>query len=48
VIDALFGTGLSKPLGPEFKGAVTWINRAARDSYVVAVDIPSGLFADSR
>lgn len=47
IIDALLGTGLSKPIGPDLKGAVGWINGACGGSYVVSVDIPSGLFADS-
>ncbi len=46
VVDALFGTGLSKPIGSDFKPVIEWINRAAETSFVVAVDIPSGLFAD--
>ena len=47
VVDALFGTGLTKPVGGEFVEAVEWINRAAEHGFVAAVDIPSGLFADS-
>ncbi|HYK91938.1 MAG TPA: NAD(P)H-hydrate dehydratase, partial [Acidobacteriota bacterium] len=47
VVDALFGTGLSKPIGPEFKHVVDWINKAGDSALVVSVDIPSGLFANS-
>ena len=47
IVDALFGTGLSKPIGPDFRAVVEWINQAASHSFVVSVDIPSGLFADS-
>ncbi len=47
IIDALFGTGLTKPIGPDFRPIVDWINRAADHAFVAAVDIPSGLFADS-
>lgn len=47
IVDALFGTGLSKPIGPGFGQVVNWINKCSRRSYVVAVDIPSGLVADS-
>jgi hydroxyethylthiazole kinase-like uncharacterized protein yjeF len=45
IVDALFGTGLSRPLGPPFDG---WV-RAARESGrpVIALDIPSGLDADT-
>jgi NAD(P)H-hydrate epimerase len=45
IVDALFGTGLSKPLGHDFRPVVEWINKSG--SFVVAVDIPSGLMADS-
>jgi len=47
IVDALFGTGLSKPVRAEFRSAVDWINRAALKALIVAVDVPSGLFADS-
>jgi ADP-dependent NAD(P)H-hydrate dehydratase / NAD(P)H-hydrate epimerase len=47
IVDALFGTGLSKPIGPEYRGIVTWVNQARPRAFVMAVDIPSGLFADS-
>jgi ADP-dependent NAD(P)H-hydrate dehydratase / NAD(P)H-hydrate epimerase len=45
IVDALFGTGLSKPLGPDFRPVVEWINKSG--SFIAAVDIPSGLMADS-
>ncbi len=47
IVDALFGTGLSKPIGSEFRAPVDWINRHSSRTFVAAVDIPSGLFADS-
>jgi NAD(P)H-hydrate epimerase len=47
IVDALFGTGLSKPIGPDFRPIVEWINNASSDAFVAAVDIPSGLLADS-
>ncbi len=47
IIDALFGTGLSKPIGSDFRPVIDWINHAASNAFVVSVDIPSGLFADS-
>ncbi len=47
VVDALFGTGLSKPLGREYRPIIDWINRVSSKTLVVSVDIPSGLFADS-
>ncbi len=45
VVDALFGTGLTGPLRPPFDRVVEAIN--ASPARVLAVDIPSGLDADS-
>ena len=45
VIDALFGTGLSRPLEPPFLDWVRAIN--ASGAPVIALDIPSGLDADT-
>ena len=47
IVDALFGTGLSKPIGPEFHTTIEWINEARSRAFVVSVDLPSGVFADS-
>jgi hydroxyethylthiazole kinase-like uncharacterized protein yjeF len=47
IVDALFGTGLAKPIGPDYRHVVEWINRHGRTAFVTAVDIPSGLRADS-
>ncbi len=47
IVDALFGTGLSKPVGPDFRAVVDWINKNHSHSFIIAVDIPSGLMADS-
>ena len=44
-MDALFGTGLARPLREPWAGAVRAINAAGRP--VLAVDLPSGLDADS-
>jgi len=41
VVDALFGTGLTKPLEGLYLGAIGWINGQACPG--VAVDIPSGI-----
>ncbi|MBH8570195.1 NAD(P)H-hydrate dehydratase [Microvirga sp. STS02] len=45
VIDALFGTGLSRPLDGLAAAVVQHLNDAG--AHIVAVDIPSGLFADA-
>lgn len=45
VVDALIGTGLSKPLSGEFLAAVDLINSARLAT--LAVDVPSGLNADT-
>jgi NAD(P)H-hydrate epimerase len=45
VIDALFGTGLSRPLEGLPAAVVAHLNQAK--AYVLAIDIPSGLFTDA-
>lgn len=45
IVDALFGTGLAKPITGHYAAAVDWINR--QEAPVVAVDIPSGVDATS-
>jgi hydroxyethylthiazole kinase-like uncharacterized protein yjeF len=47
VVDALFGTGLSKPIDSNYRPVVEWINNVSSRAFVAAVDIPSGIFADS-
>jgi len=44
IIDALFGSGLSKPLEGTYKELVEKINRCK--CVTIAIDIPSGLYAD--
>jgi NAD(P)H-hydrate epimerase len=44
VVDALFGTGLGRPLEGNARRAVEAINRAGRP--VVCADVPSGLYAE--
>jgi NAD(P)H-hydrate epimerase len=44
IIDALFGSGLSRSLDGIFAEIINSINKSA--AVVVAIDIPSGLFAD--
>ncbi len=43
-IDALFGSGLSRPIGGMFAVLIQYINKSA--STIVSVDIPSGMFSD--
>jgi ADP-dependent NAD(P)H-hydrate dehydratase / NAD(P)H-hydrate epimerase len=45
IVDALFGTGLSRPLSGRFRALVESINASGVE--VVALDIPSGLHADT-
>lgn len=45
IIDALLGTGLSHPVEGDYAKAISLINRSGRP--VVAVDIPSGISADT-
>ncbi len=45
IIDALFGTGLDRALDGKAAGIVAQLNAA--DSPIIAVDVPSGLDADS-
>ena len=45
VVDALFGTGLARPLTGPAARAVAAIERAGRP--VVSADVPSGLFSDT-
>ena len=44
VIDGLFGSGLNKPLAGGFTSLVEYINDS--ESYVISIDIPSGLMCD--
>lgn len=46
IVDALFGSGLSRPLDGLAAELVRYINRSEKRS-VIAVDIPSGLFAEN-
>jgi hydroxyethylthiazole kinase-like uncharacterized protein yjeF len=47
VVDALFGTGLSKPVEGFLAEVILDINRAFPQARVVAVDLPSGISADT-
>jgi NAD(P)H-hydrate epimerase len=45
IVDALFGTGLERPLGEDAKAIVAQLNAA--DSPILSIDIPSGLDVDT-
>jgi len=45
IVDALFGTGLERPLEGDWRAAIEAMNASGRP--VFAIDIPSGLHADS-
>src|SRR5262249_21649567 len=45
VIDGLFGIGINRPLDPEWVQFIQRLNEA--DCQVIAVDVPSGLDADT-
>ena len=45
VVDAIFGTGLDRPVSGEAARIIDWINGAGRP--VLAVDVPSGLDCDT-
>ena len=45
IVDALLGTGISKPLEGLYSKVVTTINQSG--AFVLSVDIPSGMFSDS-
>ena len=45
IVDALLGTGISKPLEGLYSEVVSTINQS--EAFVLSVDIPSGMFSDS-
>lgn len=45
-IDAIFGTGLTRPAAGIFEEAISFLNEKAERSSVVSVDIPSGIASD--
>ncbi len=47
VVDGLFGTGLDRPIAEPFEGIIQLLNDAKAAARVVALDVPSGLHADT-
>lgn len=48
VVDAMFGSGLDRPLSDRFAEAVRWVDaQRERSCRVLTVDVPSGLNADT-
>ncbi len=47
IVDGVLGTGISGPARGPSAGAISCINASAKNSIVVAIDIPSGLNADT-
>lgn len=45
IVDALLGTGLSRPVSEEYARVISWINQSGNP--VLAIDVPSGLHADT-
>ncbi|WP_336718030.1 NAD(P)H-hydrate dehydratase [Chryseobacterium mucoviscidosis] len=45
IIDALFGTGLSKNIEGEFEELIDFLNE--KNNLKISIDVPSGLFADA-
>lgn len=48
VVDCVFGIGVRLPLNSFFNSVVLWVNNAkSQGAYIVAVDIPTGVDADT-
>lgn len=47
IVDAMLGTGIRGEVRPDYAEAIDWTNRLAIDVPVLAVDLPSGLEADT-
>lgn len=47
IVDGLFGIGLKRPLDSTFQALIQKVNRYSNRSTVLALDIPSGLNADT-
>jgi NAD(P)H-hydrate epimerase len=47
VVDALFGTGLDRPIAGEFAGAIRCFHGLPESTLVISLDLPSGIDADT-
>lgn len=47
IVDAIFGIGLNRPIDGECASMITKINEQKQRALILAVDIPSGISADS-
>lgn len=47
IIDGIFGIGLTRTVEGDYERVINLINDAGEDSYVVSIDIPSGVSAGS-
>ncbi|MEG0014391.1 MAG: NAD(P)H-hydrate dehydratase [Cellulosilyticaceae bacterium] len=45
IVDALFGTGLTRPITGQYYNVIEWIN--SQDKTVISIDMPSGISADT-
>lgn len=46
IIDAMFGSGLSREVGGIYAQVIEAINKIKGEAHIIALDIPSGLFVD--
>lgn len=47
IVDALFGTGLSKEVGDPYRSLIGKVNQVSGQKWILAADIPSGLNGDT-
>lgn len=47
IVDGIFGVGLKKEVGDQFREAIEWINQYRNQKWVVSIDVPSGLDSDT-
>jgi len=47
VVDGLLGIGRARPIGPDLASALAALNRMAKRPRIVALDVPTGVDADS-